>query len=252
MAHAHTSSPAVSIKSEIRRLSGCILNYRYATKVIGCGALAGNRVFGKRNMKRSKAMILPNAIETDKFRFDEMTRERMRAELGVSSNYVIGMVGRLGPQKNQLFVLDFIDKIYEADASIKLLIAGNGPDEELIRAKIEEKNMREYVSLLGRRGDVEKLYQAFDVFILPSTHEGFPVAAVEAMASGLPVLMSDTITRELEFSKNVKYIPLTKALWVNAIIGCHPVEMRQNGVDEVKLHGLDIKDTARMLEAVYR
>ena len=100
IAHAHTSSPCTSLKEELRRNSGCILNYHYATNVIGCGHLAGERVFGRFNMKRSKACVLPNAIDSEKFCFDARTRAEVRRELGVEDNFVVGMVGRLSDQKN--------------------------------------------------------------------------------------------------------------------------------------------------------
>jgi len=251
IAHAHTSSPTTSMASELRRLTGCFLNCHYATAVIGCGQLAGERVFGKRNMRRKKAVILPNAIDAEKFRYDSGERARMRVELGVASNYVIGMVGRLGPEKNHLFVLNVMDSVCAADRSAKLLIAGNGPDEEMLRARIKEKKLEDYVILLGRREDVDKLYQAFDLFIMPSIHEGFPLAAVEAIASGLPVLLSDTITRELGFSENVQYIPLQPDKWVAAITESACPENRSVGAIEIEEQGLDIRTTAKMLETVY-
>ena len=83
VAHAHTSSPCGDLKSELRRQSGCLLNYHYATQVIGCGKLAGDRVFGKRNMQRPKAMVLPNAIDPERFSFNQRVRKEVREELGL-------------------------------------------------------------------------------------------------------------------------------------------------------------------------
>ena len=100
LAHSHTSSPCEGLKSELRRLSGCVLNYHFATHVIGCGQLAGDRVFGKWNMRRSKALVLPNAVDTVRFAYNEQIRWEVRAELGVEDAFVLGMVGRLSEEKN--------------------------------------------------------------------------------------------------------------------------------------------------------
>lgn len=252
VAHSHTSSPYVSFKSELRRLSGCWLNYHYATKVIGCGKLAGERVFGKINMKRPKALVLPNAIETEKFTFNPQIRNAVRKQLDVEQKLVFGMVGRLSEEKNYFFAIELLKKLHNEFPNSVLLIAGNGPEEEKIRSEINKSNMKDCVRLLGRRGDVERLYQAFDIFLLPSLHEGFPVAAVEAMASGLPVLMSNTITDELKFGSAVRYLPLSDMeLWVKAVMEFSADNFREKRTDEIKENGLDIKKTAEILEKIY-
>lgn len=208
IAHAHTSSPYEGIKGELRRLSGILLNYPVATHVIGCGKLAGDRVFGKWNMKRAKALVLPNAVDTQRFSYNPQVREEVRRELGVEGKFVLGMVGRLSEEKNFPFALALMAELSKNNPDCILVIAGNGDEEQNLKNKIRELGIEDRVQMLGRRSDVERLYQAYDVFLLPSFHEGFPVSAVEAMSAGLPVLLSDTITRELEFGVDVAYLPL--------------------------------------------
>lgn len=252
IAHCHTTSPWEGIKGEIRRLSGVLLNYHYATRVIGCGQLAGERIFGKRNMRRSKAMVLPNAVETVKFAFDKEIRQEVRRELGVEDKFVIGMVGRLTDQKNYPFALEVMHALLPLLPNAVLVAAGNGPDEEMIREKIRQLNLKDSVMMLGRRSDVARLYQGFDLFLMPSLYEGFPVAAVEALSSGLPALLSDEITRELDAFSAVEYLPLRSAEeWAQAIVRYQKPCDRELQQKEVVANGLDIRDTAKLLECTY-
>lgn len=252
LAHSHTSSPYEGIKGEIRRLSGCILNYHYATRVIGCGQLAGERVFGKINMRRPKAMVLPNAIDTSKFSYDDTIRQEVRAELGLEGKYVVGMVGRLCQEKNYPFALNLISELRAEMPECILVIVGNGEEQGSIEKRIRELGMEENVKLLGKRSDVQRLYQAFDIFLLPSFHEGFPVAAVEAMASGLPVLLSQNITKELSFGSAVEYLPLKKPeQWIASIRRRETDTGRKDRCQEPERNGLDIHSAVKHLEKIY-
>lgn len=133
-----------------------------------------------------------------------------------------------------------------------LVVAGNGPDEAKINDRIQELHLEDVVAMLGRRADVARLYQAFDIFIMPSFFEGYPLAAVEALASGLPVLLADTITRELEFASALRYIPLSEqSRWIAEIVNWQEDEDRSERQKEVTANGLDIHDTVKLLERTY-
>lgn len=252
VAHCHTTSPWEGVKGEIRRLSGCVLNYHYATRVIGCGQLAGERVFGKYNMTRPRAMVLPNAVETEKYAYDDGIRREVRQELGVDDRFVVGMVGRLTDQKNYPFALEIMAKLRHKLPQALLVAAGNGPDEEMIRNMVRDMGLEDQVKLLGRRSDVDRLYQAFDLFLMPSLYEGFPVAGVEALCSGLPVLLSEEITGELRVFSRVEYLSLGDVdPWIQGICSCRQTDDRAAGQEEVVRNGLDIHNTARILEQVY-
>lgn len=249
VAHCHTTSPWEGVKGEIRRLSGCVLNYHFASRVIGCGQLAGERVFGKINMKRPKAIVIPNAVDTRRFAFSEQVRREVRQELDLGDSFTIGMVGRLSEEKNPGYGVELLPELPGA----VLVMAGNGSEEEKLRQRIRELGLEERVRLLGRRADVERLYQAFDIYLLPSFTEGFPVAAVEAMASGLPVLLSDRITRELEFGSDVTYLPLERSeYWIREIMERKALGFqRTDRQKQLEENHLDICTAAQLLEQIY-
>jgi len=169
----------------------------------------------------------------------------------VQDKFVIGMVGRLTRQKNYPFALSCFRELAAKDPKAQLLIAGNGEDEQKICDLVQENGLDGRVSMLGRREDIHALYQVFDVLIMPSLYEGFPVAAVEAMATGLPVLLADTITKELSFGSAVQYLPLQEKVWVNALQNGAFSDEREKRQREINENGLDLRDTAVLLERLY-
>ena len=255
IAHAHGTVPTTNIATFIRRILGICLNSFYATKIIGCGEMAGNRVFGKFNMKHNNAYVLPNAIEVEKFSFKEDVRVEVQEELNIKGSFVLGMVGRLSEEKNQEFALQLAKRVHEILPKTVLVMVGEGPESSKLKKIIKDNQMEEYVQLLGKRNDVERIYQAFDVFLLPSWHEGFPVSIVEAMASGIPVVLSDTITREFEFGTSVYYASLgDMEKWIQIIKrieGQCTFEERYERQKEVLEHNLDIHQTVKSLEKIY-
>ena len=252
IAHAHTTSPYEGIGSVFRRWAGCILNYRYATHVVGCGQLAGERIFGKNNMKRERAVVLPNAVDVQKFAFDPQVRTETRRRLGVEQKFVLGMVARLSDQKNIPFAVELMDLMREQLPEAVLLIVGNGENEQKIRDQIRNLHLEQQVRLLGRQASVEDMYQAFDLLLMPSLYEGYPLAAVEALSSGLPVVMSDKITRELQFSTGVSYLSLRdREAWIRTISGWKQDEFREQRQAEIPAHGLDIRDCVGLLQRIY-
>ena len=252
IAHSHTTSPHEGLRGELRRLSGCLLNYPSATHVIGCGRLAGERVFGKFNMRRPRALVLPNAVDCRRFAFDPRIRQEVRRELGAEDHFVIGMVGRLSEEKNPGYGIRILPEILKKIPNALLVMAGNGPEAEKLEEEVKRLHLEGSVKLLGRRSDVERLYQAFDLYLLPSFTEGFPVAAVEALASGLPALLSDTITKELSAFTAVTYLPLSRPEeWAQAAADWRGDENRALRQKEVEENGLDIRKCAGILEQIY-
>ena len=252
IAHSHSTAPYTTFKNEIRRLSGVILNYHYATTVMACGEMSGNRIFGKFNMKRKKALVLSNAIDIDKFKYNCFVRNSLREQLELSDKCVVGFIGRLEPQKNPIFSLKIIELLHKINPNAVLMIVGDGIEESKIRMYIEEHNLKDCVRLLGKRTDVECLYQVFDAFILPSFYEGFPLVAVEALASGLPTFLSTGITPEFSFSKSVTYLNIDNAdQWATAINSSFEGYKRTEHLNELNPEVFDIKCVIKRLENIY-
>ncbi|CAL9542928.1 MULTISPECIES: glycosyltransferase [Streptomyces] len=139
--------------------------------------------------------VVPNGIELDRFRFDPERRERTRRRLGLPDGaFVVGGVGRLAPGKRFDVLVRALARLPE---DCWLLLVGGGPEEHLLRRTAHEAGVSGRVLLTGERPavpdgspgpDLPSLTSAMDVFASPSTEEAFGLAAVEALAAGLPVL----------------------------------------------------------------
>lgn len=111
-------------------------------------------------------------------------------------------------QKNPFFALDVIKKLSEIEDNIVFWWIGNGPLEKEIKEYANRIGVGEHFVFLGKRSDVVELYQAMDVFFLPSLFEGLPLTGVEAQAMGLPIVLSDTVTDEMVYTDLVDYVGL--------------------------------------------
>lgn len=255
VAHAHTSSPFLGLLPELRRIIGCFLNYHYCTVAMACGELAAKRVYGLLNYKKNKTVILPNAIQTDKFAFDIKKRDSFRSAHALKQKFAIGMIGRLSPEKNLLFGIRIMPEIKKLIPNAVLICAGDGPEAERMREFVKKNGLEEDVVFLGKIDDVDYFYQGIDLQLIPSFHEGFPVAAVEGLCSGLFVLMSSTITREFDKYTRCSYISIKKPKqWVDAIYKIYVSQNfleRENRSSVLIKSDMDISNTKRILEEVY-
>lgn len=142
-------------------------------------------------MPRSKLRLLGNGVDLERFSPSPEMREAVRSELGLSSGQIaVGLVARLVEEKG---VPELIQAAERLDDRYIVFIVGP-KDHEKADAVSEELLTRAEangVRFLGMRKDVERIYQGLDVFVLPSHREGFPRAAMEAAASGLPVIATD-------------------------------------------------------------
>lgn len=132
-------------------------------------------------------------IDTKKFAVDEETkrakREAIRTELGIPGDATVLLsVGELIPRKNHQVVIEAISKI--DNDNLYYVICGRGPLMESLKELAKSHSVSDHVILTGFRNDVADFFSASDVFVFPSLQEGLPVAVMEAMASGLPVVCS--------------------------------------------------------------
>ena len=144
----------------------------------------------KNKFKARKTYYVPGVgIDYDKFHYASFNREQKRAELEVcSDDIMILSVGELIDRKNYKVVIDAISKI--KNKNVRYFIAGTGPLFDSLKEKIKSLNLQSCIALLGHRSDVKELLKCADIFVHPAKREGLPVALMEAMASGVPVICS--------------------------------------------------------------
>ncbi|MCE5235908.1 MAG: glycosyltransferase [Clostridiaceae bacterium] len=178
-------------------------------------------------------IVLPAGVDTEAFRFDEGVRRAMRQSLGVNDLTVVGHVGRLVPVKNQKFLLDVFAAFHEKHPDSALLIAGAGELLSELRAYAAQKGLKNCVRFLGFRSDIPALLQAFDVLLLPSLFEGFPVALAEAQSMALPCVASDAVSGEVAATRFLRFFPLeqTPGAWAEEMEAALRIRRDATGVN---------------------
>lgn len=245
--HSHSTRNDGGVKAIIKAALQYPIRFQ-ADFYVGCSSEAGKWLFGKRAFNSERYVYLPNAIDLDKYRFDRVKRAELRTSLGVDGKLVFGHVGRLHEAKNHDFLIDVFSGLVRKFPDSVLLLVGDGPLRDHIEMLVDEKGLTDSVIFLGNRSDVPDLLQAMDAFLFPSKWEGLPVSVVEALASGLPCYVSDTITHDIDICDDVMRLPIDKpAIWVESI----NLLNRVDDLNEIKAAGFDIHDSAKTLVALY-
>ena len=250
--HSHNARKEKGIRKIIKFfLSKYVI--KKADYYCACGVEAGESLFGKNLVKRGMVNIVNNAIETEKFDFSENFRQTIRSLYNIKDDdFVIGMVGRMTPPKNPIFILRLIAEIKKTIPNVKLLWVGDGELRERVENKIKEHKIENEVILAGQQKNANEFYNAFDLFILPSLYEGFPVVAIECQRNGCPVLLSNNVPKEAVIAKNCKRLPLDINVWTKEIENTQKNHNRQNNSEIIKENGYDIKAEVHKLTEYYK
>lgn len=217
-----------------------------------CSALAGQDVFGGEAMNTGRVKIIHNAIDVERFTYDEKVRQEVRAQLGISDELVLGHVGRFEYQKNHPYLLDVFAAVCKERQGARLLLLGEGEDRAAMEEKCRQLNISDRVRFLGNRRDAERFYQAMDLFLLPSFFEGLPGVLVEAQAAGLRCMVSDTVTREAQATDLVTYLSIGEppVRWAAEIIKQADYE-RRSTAQELRTAGFDVRTQAEGYRRFY-
>lgn len=210
--HAHTTKYSDNPKNALRNRIMCMGLKKAATDYFACSKAAGEFYYGKQAVESGLVKIIPNAIDLEKYKFNESIRKKVRKELNIENKFVVGHIGRMAKQKNQIFLLKVFQKVHQVNSNAVLLMVGDGPLRNEIEKEILKLDLKENVRLLGVRNDVPNLLMAMDIFVLPSLYEGLPVVCVEAQATGLKCVLSENITKEMDCGY-CKFIDLNKSIY---------------------------------------
>lgn len=245
IAHAHTDSVQSGIKKIPRQLM-IKLYGRNANYHLACSQESGKYMF------KDDFRVFRNGIDVKKFKYNKEIRKKVRNELKLEDKFVVGNVGRLHVVKNQEFILKLIMELKKEIPNVFFLLIGDGELENYLISKIKEYDIAENVLLLKKRSDVNELYQAMDVFLLPSLFEGIPLVGIEAQAAGLPCVFSDKVNNKLSVTNNCSFISLDKFdKWKEKIIEIKDSFKRKDTENYIIKNGYDSYSIAKSLEKFY-
>lgn len=216
---------------------------------LACSEKAGKSMFGKRSFE-----IITNGIDIEKYTFKSDVRVNVRNEFGFSDEIrIIGHVGGFKHQKNHEFLVDLFSVLYQKDKRYRLLLVGDGVLKPKIEDKVNALNLTNVVVFAGQRFDADRLLNAMDVFILPSFFEGLPFVAIEAQASGIPLLISDVVSKEVDLTPTVYFLPLSEGVecWVSKLESIDLKLRSTVNVEHLREKGYDCKATTDRLRTIY-
>ena len=247
--HSHATLYSDKKLNALRNEILCIPIKQLANIYMACSEAAGDFLYGKNS--RDHVVIVKNAIDCNRYAFNSKKRKEVRQNLELEDKFIVGNVGRFCEQKNQIFLLEIFEEIKKINSHAVLLLVGDGPLLEEVKWKVKQKELEKDVIFLGTREDVPDLLQAMDVFVLPSLFEGLPVIGIEAQASGVPCVISDKVTKELDIF-NIKYVSLKKCPkeWADIILEMKQVN-REHGLEKVIEAGYEIHKEALKLQDFY-
>ncbi len=246
VAHSHNSSYSLDYKIPVFLYCKSIL-HQYSTHNFACGEEAGRWLFGKKGTFR----VIPNAIAIDEFKYRKVHRNEIRKQYNVGESLLLGHVGRFNKSKNHIYIIKVLSLLIQEGCDVKLMLVGEGESRlKAVNAHIKKLGLEEHVILTGGQSEVYKYMSAFDVFVFPSIHEGLPLTLVEAQASGLPCLVSDTIPEECRLTPLVQFLPIKE----NALgIWAHAIKKTQAKYRDksASIDSFDIRKQVRNLEVFY-
>lgn len=252
IAHSHSTTNKKEWKKNLIKLALKPFTKLVATDYMACTEHAGRWMFGNKEYDNGNVYLLNNAIDLDKFKFDEKLRKKIRKELMIDNDtIVIGHIGRFVAQKNHTFLIDVFNEYHRENKNSVLMLIGQGPLMEDIKKKVNDLELSDSVKFLGQKDNVNEYYNAMDLFLFPSLYEGLGMVAVEAQVNGLPCVVSDEVPKIAKISDNIEFVSLNenKLKWTT-IINKLKNSGRKNDKNN-KLGKFDIKSENKKLKDFY-
>lgn len=253
IAHAHSTNDAnggTAAGRLYRWLSGKLLTH-VPTEYVACGQAAASFLFPE----YLGVHIVPNAIDVSAFL--KKSSSDARKELGIDSGgLLIIQIGRLIQVKNHMLSLRIAKALQEMGQGFEMLFVGSGELQDIIEGEISKRGLERHVRLLGVREDIAALMGAADVMLMPSLHEGFPVVLVESQAAGLPAVVSDAISPEVDLGLGlVELVGLetSPSVWAERIISAASRPVPEADIRSATLNerGFSAAANARRLARMY-
>lgn len=258
--HAHSTDRRTEsrLKMALTRIALAInrsVCATFATHAIGCSDEAGASLFGPHWRQNPAHSIIHCGIDLVPFGHESESIST-RKQLGIPPNAkVIGHVSNFSIAKNPFFLAEVAAEVFRRSDEAMLLLVGDGPLRTAAERRCTELGISERVIFTGSTSRVPTLLRCMDIFVMPSLHEGLPLALLEAQASALPCLVSDGVSRESEVTDgSLRFLPLSlgHSAWADAVLEmtCRPA--RQTHVlNAMKESDFNIEVSAAKLADLY-
>lgn len=251
--HSHSSSTQQAINQKLslfHRLSEKhnrrVLDH-YATHFFACSKIAGDWMFDGRPFT-----IIKNGISLSTYQFSEESHKGIRKILGlIDDDMLVGIIGRLSPQKNPLFTVEILNALLKKNTSAKAIFLGDGELRDQVESKLKEKALQDQVFLQGNVDNVNEWLSAMDILLMPSLFEGMPFVLVEAQANGLPCIVSSTVSAEADLTGLIQFVDLKESpdVWADRINQTQRT-FRLNTSHILQKAGYSMEDTARRVSEI--
>jgi glycosyltransferase involved in cell wall biosynthesis len=246
IAHCHNTKCEHIFLHKLLRLP---LNLLY-THALACSELAGKWLFKNKPFK-----VLQNAIDLEKYKFNEQKRKEYRAQYNLKDKIAIAHIATLTAVKNHVFILEVLKMLLIENQNYVLFLIGDGVLQNEIENKVKDLGLENNVIFMGSVQNVFELLNAMDLLVLPSLYEGLGIVAIEAQANGLMVLLSDNVPNESKVTELVNFLPLKKEAWTKKIFELKTQEDRvalsESAIVDLKNARFDIKEEAKRLKRIY-
>ncbi len=252
--HSHMSGENKNVKHEIIKNIYAPIFHFYTDLLIAPTLEAAYWQFPKKDFKE-KGQIVKNGIDLRAYSYNRQTRKIYREKLKFNSDdIVIGHVGRFSPEKNHIFLIQLLEYAIRKNNKFRLLLIGGGNEKDKIQKRIIDSNLENYVKIIGNVNNVTDYLQAMDIFVFPSRYEGLGIASVEAQASGLPVLASSHVPKDIKVTDNVSFLDINSSIkiWYDTLNKMLLTNERSKEVfKQISQKGYNIQQTAKDLRNIY-
>lgn len=250
IAHSHNTTCKAKVLNKL--LTPFFLHYY--TTAIACGNVAGEWMFGHHQFQ-----IINNGINIENFKFNQEARQIIRSKLGIDNNTILLCnVGRFNEQKNHVFLIKILSQLIKKHEDYRLLLIGDGKLQHETKKQVIEYNLEDKVIFLGTTNEIGNYLSSCDLIVMPSLYEGFPVTLVEQQVNGLQCVVSDVITRDVDKTGSITFVPLNDNpdYWAKVITGINISLNRERLSQEnskiITNAGLDIAHEIIKLEMLYK
>lgn len=210
----------------------------YATDFFACSRMAAEWMFPKKKFEMTS--IINNAVDAEELTYNAKKAAKIKEKYGVQNKTVIGHVGRFDHIKNHRFLIEVFNEYLKLDSESVLVLCGQGELFNEIKEKVEFYRIQEKVIFLGQVENMSEIYQMIDTFVFPSIFEGLPFCLVEAQAAGIPCLISDTVSHEIEITNLINYASLSETPKNWALRLRNLKKNKVNTLCEIKNAGFDM------------